>query len=103
FTGSTKVGSYIGQLAMKHFKKPLLELGGNSAFIVLEDADIEYAVNAAVFSRFTHQGQICMSANRVLVHSSIYDKFLEMYQAKVESLKVGDPMDPDTIIGPLIN
>ncbi|MCY7750195.1 benzaldehyde dehydrogenase [Bacillus inaquosorum] len=103
FTGSTKVGSYIGQLAMKHFKKPLLELGGNSAFIVLEDADIEYAVNAAVFSRFTHQGQICMSANRVLVHSSIYDKFLELYQAKVESLKVGDPMDPDTIIGPLIN
>lgn len=103
FTGSTKVGSYIGQLAMKHFKKPLLELGGNSAFIVLEDADIEYAVNAGVFSRFTHQGQICMSANRVLVHSSIYDKFLELYQAKVESLKVGDPMDPDTIIGPLIN
>ncbi|MCI4170877.1 aldehyde dehydrogenase family protein, partial [Bacillus spizizenii] len=72
-------------------------------FIVLEDADIEYAVNAAVFSRFTHQGQICMSANRVLVHSSIYDKFLEIYQAKVESLKVGDPIDPDTIIGPLIN
>lgn len=103
FTGSTGVGSYIGQLAVKHFKKPLLELGGNSALIVLEDADLEYAVNAAVFSRFTHQGQICMSANRVLVHTSVYDKFTELYEAKVSSLKVGDPMDPDTVIGPLIN
>lgn len=97
------MGSYIGQLAVKHFKKPLLELGGNSALIVLEDADLEYAVNAAVFSRFTHQGQICMSANRVLVHTSVYDKFTELYEAKVSSLKVGDPMDPDTVIGPLIN
>ncbi len=80
-----------------------MELGGNSALIVLEDADLEYAVNAAVFSRFTHQGQICMSANRVLVHTSVYDKFTELYEAKVSSLKVGDPMDPDTVIGPLIN
>ncbi|GGK27849.1 hypothetical protein GCM10010965_20890 [Caldalkalibacillus thermarum] len=61
FTGSTTVGRYIGQLAMKNFKKPLLELGGNSAMMILEDADLEYAVNAAVFSRFTHQGQ----ANRL--------------------------------------
>ncbi len=80
-----------------------MELGGNSALIVLEDVDLEYAVNAAVFSRFTHQGQICMSANRVLVHTSVYDKFTELYEAKVSSLKVGDPMDPDTVIGPLIN
>lgn len=103
FTGSTKVGSYIGQQAIKNFKKPLLELGGNSAFIVMEDADLEYAVNAATFSRFTHQGQICMSANRILVQQSIYNEFLEKFVAKVSSLKVGDPRDPQTIIGPVIN
>lgn len=102
FTGSTKVGSYIGQLAVKT-SKPLLELGGNSAFIVLEDADIEYAVNAATFSRFTHQGQICMSANRILVQQSIYNEFIEKYAQKVAGLTVGDPKDPQTIIGPVIN
>jgi len=103
FTGSTGVGSYIGQLAVKNFKKPLLELGGNSAFIVLEDADLEYAVNAAAFSRFTHQGQICMCANRVLVQRSVYDEFVTKFTAKVSTLKTGDPKDPDTIIGPVIN
>jgi len=103
FTGSTKVGSYIGQLAVKNFKKPLLELGGNSAFIVMEDADLEYAVNAATFSRFTHQGQICMSANRILVHESIYSTFIDKYVQKAASLKTGDPRDPETVIGPVIN
>ncbi|MCZ0070812.1 aldehyde dehydrogenase family protein [Bacillus sonorensis] len=103
FTGSTKVGSYIGQLAIKHFKKPLLELGGNSALIVLEDADLEYAVNAAAFSRFTHQGQICMSANRILVHKEAYPQFLKLFYQKVSAFKSGDPMDPETIIGPVIN
>ncbi|WP_164667694.1 aldehyde dehydrogenase family protein [Virgibacillus doumboii] len=103
FTGSTKVGSHIGQLAVKNFKKPLLELGGNSAFIILEDADLDYAVNAAAFSRFTHQGQICMSANRILVQKSIYDDFVTRYKEKVSSLKTGDPRDPETIIGPVVN
>lgn len=103
FTGSTKVGSHIGQLAVKNFKKPLLELGGNSAFIILEDADIDYAVQAATFSRFTHQGQICMSANRIIVQASIYDEFIQKYKEKVSSLSVGDPKDPQTIIGPVVN
>ncbi|WP_127590206.1 aldehyde dehydrogenase family protein [Paenibacillus lautus] len=103
FTGSTKVGSHIGQLAVKHFKKPLLELGGNSAFIILEDADIDYAVQAATFSRFTHQGQICMSANRILVQKSIYQEFVDQYKEKVSTLTTGDPSDPQTIIGPVIN
>ncbi|GIP00426.1 putative aldehyde dehydrogenase YfmT [Paenibacillus lautus] len=103
FTGSTKVGSHIGQLAVKHFKKPLLELGGNSAFIILEDADIDYAVQAATFSRFTHQGQICMSANRILVQKSIYQEFVDKYKEKVSTLITGDPSDSQTIIGPLIN
>ncbi|GAK40835.1 aldehyde dehydrogenase family protein [Paenibacillus urinalis] len=103
FTGSTQVGSYIGQLAVKNYKKPLLELGGNSAFIILEDADLEYAVQAATFSRFTHQGQICMCANRILVQKSIYEQFLKMFKEKVTTLKVGDPSDPETVIGPVIN
>lgn len=103
FTGSTKVGSHIGQVAIKNFKKPVLELGGNSAFIVMEDADIDYAVNAATFSRFTHQGQICMSANRILVQKSIYELFNEKYKEKVSSLVVGDPRLPETIIGPVVN
>lgn len=103
FTGSTKVGSHIGQVAIKNFKKPLLELGGNSAFIVMDDADIDYAVKAATFTRFTHQGQICMSANRVLVQKRIYEEFLAKYTDKVASLKVGDPRNPETVIGPVMN
>lgn len=103
FTGSTKVGSYIGQVAVKNYKKPLLELGGNSAFIVLEDADLEYAVQAATFSRFTHQGQICMCANRILVQRTIYDEFVSKFKAKVSSLTTGDPSLPETVIGPVIN
>lgn len=103
FTGSTKVGSYIGQLAVKNYKKPLLELGGNSAFIILEDADIDYAVQAATFSRFTHQGQICMCANRILVQKSIYNEFVDKFKVKVSSLTTGDPSEPQTVIGPVIN
>ncbi|WP_174613189.1 aldehyde dehydrogenase family protein [Virgibacillus ihumii] len=103
FTGSTTVGRHIAQQAVKNFKKPLLELGGNSAFIVLDDADIDYAVNAAAFSRFTHQGQICMSANRIIVHQSIYDEFIAKYKKKIAALKTGDPRDPDTVIGPVVN
>jgi aldehyde dehydrogenase (NAD+) len=102
FTGSTAVGRHVAEVGARNFKKVLLELGGNSAFIVLDDADLEYAVDAAVFSRFTHQGQICMSANRVLVHESIFDDFVERFVAKVSTLKVGNPRDEETIIGPLI-
>jgi aldehyde dehydrogenase (NAD+) len=103
FTGSAAVGRHVASVAARNFKKPLLELGGNSALIVLEDADLDLAVDAAVFSRFTHQGQICMSANRVVVHRSVYDEFAERYVAKAASLPVGDPRDPNTIVGPLIN
>jgi aldehyde dehydrogenase (NAD+) len=103
FTGSAPVGRHVGEVSARHFKKAILELGGNSAFIVLEDADIDYAVESAVFSRFTHQGQICMSANRLLVHRSIADEFTAKFVKKVSSLKTGDPADPTTIVGPLIN
>jgi len=103
FTGSAAVGRHVAEVAARNFKKPILELGGNSAMIVLADADVDLAVDAAVFSRFTHQGQVCMSANRVLVHRDVYDEFLEKYVAKAASLPVGDPRDPATVVGPLIN
>ncbi len=103
FTGSAPVGRHVGEVCARHFKKAILELGGNSAFIVLDDADIDYAVESATFSRFTHQGQICMSANRVLVHSSVAQEFKEKFAKKVSTLTTGDPADPSTIVGPLIN
>lgn len=103
FTGSTPVGSHIAEVAGKHLKRVILELGGNNAFVVLDDADIDLAVNAAVFSRFTHAGQICMCAGRLIVETGIYDEFLNKYLTKVQSLTVGDPRNPDTIIGPLIS
>jgi acyl-CoA reductase-like NAD-dependent aldehyde dehydrogenase len=103
FTGSEKVGRHIGMVAGRALKKTILELGGNSALIVLPDADLENALNAAVFSRFTHQGQICMCANRILVHRSVYPQFLDRYVKRVSALKVGDPNDPQTDLGPLMN
>lgn len=103
FTGSTKVGKHIGEVAGRNLKEVHLELGGNSALVVLEDADIDLAVSAGVFSRFTHQGQICMSANRLIVHEDVYDEFVEKYIKTVSGLTCGDPKDPNTIIGPVIN
>lgn len=103
FTGSSPTGKHIGEVAGRNLKKAVLELGGNSALLVLDDADLETAVNAAVFSRFTHSGQICMSANRVVVDAKIYDEFVKRYIEKVKTIPVGDPNDPKVIIGPLIN
>ncbi|MFZ0369549.1 MAG: aldehyde dehydrogenase family protein [Halobacillus sp.] len=103
FTGSTEVGSHIGELAGKHIKDTALELGGNNAMIVLDDADVEKAVEAAAFGRFLHQGEICMSINRLIVHEQIHDQFVEAFKEKVETLKVGDPSEKDTTVGPLIN
>ncbi|MEU7578780.1 aldehyde dehydrogenase family protein [Streptomyces sp. NPDC041068] len=103
FTGSDAVGRHVATVCAAHFKRSILELGGNSALIVLDDADIDYAVDAAVFSRFVHQGQVCMAANRILVDRSVEAEFTEKFVAKVATLKVGDPADPATQIGPLIN
>lgn len=103
FTGSEGVGRHIGSVAGRCLKRSVLELGGNSALIVMADADLETALNAAVFSRFTHQGQICMCANRVLVHRSVYDTFLKKYVGRISKLKVGDPRSPETEMGPLIS
>jgi aldehyde dehydrogenase (NAD+) len=105
FTGSTRVGKHIGSLAVtgEHLKRVALELGGNAPLIVLDDADIDLAVNAAVFGRFLHQGQICMSVNRIIVDTGIYDEFAKKFVQRVKGLKYGDPNDPDTAIGPVIN
>lgn len=103
FTGSEKVGRHIGSVAGRCLKKAVLELGGNSALIVMEDADLNQAVNAAVFSRFVHQGQVCMCSNRLLVQRGVYMQFLNKYVDRVSKLKVGDPRDPKTDIGPLMN
>jgi vanillin dehydrogenase len=103
FTGSEAVGRHIGGVAGKSLKKAILELGGNSAMIVLNDADLETAINAAVFSRFAHQGQVCMCSNRILVQRGVYNKFMEKFVNRVSQLKVGDPRNPETELGPLIN
>ncbi|MFI9761703.1 aldehyde dehydrogenase family protein [Streptomyces sp. NPDC051963] len=102
FTGSTGVGRIIGEHAARHLKPAVLELGGKNAVIVLDDADVEYAVNAAVFSVFMNAGQICMSGDRILVHESLAEEFTERFTAKVASLPSGDPGDPHTVVGPLV-
>jgi aldehyde dehydrogenase (NAD+) len=103
FTGSAEVGRHVATVCAAHFKRAVLELGGNSALVVLADADLDYAVDAAVFSRYVHQGQVCMAANRVLVDRAVADEFTEKFVARVRALPTGDPRDPATVIGPLIN
>ncbi|WP_110114025.1 aldehyde dehydrogenase family protein [Bacillus sp. CGMCC 1.16541] len=103
FTGSTEVGRHIGELAGKNLKKTALELGGNNVFIALEDADIERAVESALFGKFYHQGQICMSINRIFVHRNIHDEFTKAFVNRVKGLNAGDPANKETHVGPLIN
>jgi acyl-CoA reductase-like NAD-dependent aldehyde dehydrogenase len=81
----------------------VLELGGYNPLVVLADADLDYAVNASTFGAFLHQGQICMSARKIIVERPIADEFTERLAAKTKTLKVGDPREHDTVIGPLIN
>jgi acyl-CoA reductase-like NAD-dependent aldehyde dehydrogenase len=103
FTGSTAVGRQLAEKAGRHLKKIALELGGKDPLIVLADADMDRAVNAAVFGRFMHQGQICMSVKRIIVEEPVAEEFTERFVAKTKTLKVGNPREPNNIIGPLIN
>jgi acyl-CoA reductase-like NAD-dependent aldehyde dehydrogenase len=103
FTGSTEVGRELAEKAGRHLKRVTLELGGSDPVIILRDADLDYAVNAATFGRFMHQGQICMSSKRFIVEKPIADEFIEKFVKRASGLKVGDPREPDTVIGPLIN
>ena len=103
FTGSTKVGKHLYEQCSGTVKRLSLELGGNAPFIVFADADIERAASDAVNARFYNTGQICVGANRFFVHDDIYDEFAEVFAAKVAALHVGDVMEEDADIGPLIN
>jgi aldehyde dehydrogenase (NAD+) len=103
FTGSTAVGRHIAAHAGRSVKRVCLELGGNGPFIVFEDADLDHAVAAAVAGKFMHQGQICLAINRLLIDARVHDQFVDRFVERVAALKVGDPSQPDTAIGPIIN
>src|SRR5271155_869522 len=103
FTGSTKIGRLIAESAGRHLKRVVLELGGKAPMIVLKDADIDAAVSAANFGAFMNQGQICMSTERIVVEKPIAEEFAKKLAAKAQSLKMGDPMAPDSQIGCMIN
>jgi acyl-CoA reductase-like NAD-dependent aldehyde dehydrogenase len=102
-TGSSAVGRQLAEKAGRHLKRVAMELGGQNPMIVLKDADVDYAVNAAAFGAFLHQGQICMSTRRIIVEKPVAASFTKKFVKKVSGLKVGDPKDPKTIIGPIIN
>jgi len=103
FTGSTAVGTQVAARAGGLLKKCCVELGGKDALIVLDDADVEHAVNAATFGSFMHQGQICMSVERVIVHEAIAKEFIDKFVANTKKLKVGNPREMANCIGPIIN
>jgi acyl-CoA reductase-like NAD-dependent aldehyde dehydrogenase len=103
FTGSTVVGRRIMQLASSTVKKVTLELGGKSPNIVFDDADMEQAVDGALWATFFHQGQVCESGTRLLVPESIHDEFVERLVERAKQIKVGDPMDYESDLGPLVS
>jgi acyl-CoA reductase-like NAD-dependent aldehyde dehydrogenase len=103
FTGSTVVGRIIAEKAARHLKPALLELGGKAPFVVLDDADIDGAVKAAVFGSFLYQGQICMSTERFVVDETIADEFVSKFVARAQSIPAGDPLaDPGCVVGPMV-
>jgi acyl-CoA reductase-like NAD-dependent aldehyde dehydrogenase len=101
FTGSAKVGWYLKSRAGK--KRVLLELGGNAGAIVHDDADLPWAAQRLAVGAFAYAGQVCISVQRIFIHELIYDRFLGRFLEAVKGLKVGDPMDPKTVVGPLID
>ncbi|NEI39032.1 aldehyde dehydrogenase family protein, partial [Rhizobium leguminosarum] len=102
FTGSTKVGKIIAETCGKYLKPALLELGGKAPLVILDDADIDGAVNAAIFGAFMHQGQICMSTERIIVDETIADQFVAKLAARASQLPAGDPRG-DVVLGSLIS
>lgn len=102
-TGSTATGKKIMAAAANTLKEVRLELGGKAPFIVMEDADLEKAATAAVTARFTNAGQVCTSNERTYVHTAVYDKFLTLVKQKIAALKVGNPLEPTTDMGPKVS
>jgi phenylacetaldehyde dehydrogenase len=103
FTGGTDVGRSIGEAAARHFAATTLELGGKGAVIVFDDINLDRAVNGAAFAAFIAAGQTCVCGSRILVERSIYPGFLERFRAKASSIRLGDPADPRTQLGPVIS
>ncbi|TKX74912.1 aldehyde dehydrogenase family protein [Halorubrum sp. GN11_10-6_MGM] len=103
FTGSTEVGQHVASLAGENLAVPAMELGGNNAHVVTADADLDRALDAAAFGSFVHQGQVCISINRHVVHEDVYDEYVAGLVDRAESLPVGSVHDPETIVGPIID
>jgi succinate-semialdehyde dehydrogenase/glutarate-semialdehyde dehydrogenase len=102
-TGSEGAGSAVASVAGENIKTSLLELGGSNAFVVLADADLDKAVEDAVFGRYQNTGQSCIAAKRLMIAEDIYDPFMQKFEAQVKDLQSGDPMDEEAFIGPLAN
>lgn len=103
FTGSARIGRVLAEKAGRYQKRMVLELGGKSPIVILKDADLAYAVDAAAFGIYFNQGQVCMANSRIIVEAPIYDKFCELFAAKAKAVPTGDPANPGTAIGPLIS
>jgi benzaldehyde dehydrogenase (NAD) len=103
FTGSTAAGRRVGELAGRLLKRVHLELGGNSALVILDDADLDLAASAGAWGSFLHQGQICMTTGRHLVHESVYDAYVAKLAEKASHLPVGNPATEQVALGPIID
>jgi len=103
FTGSTEIGKRVMQLASVTVKKVTLELGGKSANIILDDADLDLAVDGSAYACFFHQGQCCVAGTRLILTPKTYDEVIDRLKAKLARMKIGNPMDKDTDIGPLVS
>jgi benzaldehyde dehydrogenase (NAD) len=103
FTGSTRVGRLIAEQCARHLKPSVLELGGKAPFVVLDDADIDAAVNGAIFGAFANSGQICMSTERIIVDEKIADTFVERLAARAKALPLGDPRKGPVVLGSVVD
>src|ERR1700675_1091263 len=101
--GGVKTGRMLAERAGRLLKRTVMELGGFNPMIILDDVDVDYAVRTATFGSFFHQGQICLNTRRIIVQRKIYQEFLTKFVARTKSLPAGDPLDPKTIIGPIIS
>src|SRR5699024_184191 len=103
FTGSTAAGRKVGEAASRNLKRAHLELGGNNALVVLPGADLDAAVSAGAFGSFMHQGQVCMTAGRHLVHESLRDEYVAKLAEKAKNMPVGNPAKESVAMGPIID
>ncbi|GAA3901754.1 benzaldehyde dehydrogenase [Streptomyces lacrimifluminis] len=103
FTGSTRAGRAIGVAAARHLKRVHLELGGNSALVIMDDVDLEKAASVGAWGSFVHAGQICMASSRHLVHASVVDEYTALLAQHADALQVGDPATEHVAVGPLID